>query len=201
MIDVTQPLDSPRSDRRWWWARAVSEPLGPVPLGVAVCLAVGAVSEGWAGAGWGLLAAGFAAVLPYGVTWRLRHPRQRKAVSRRARVAYLVVTLACAVAGVLLVGLLGGPRRVVAVAITLVAGLTVAAAINARWRLSNHACAAAGGSVILAVLYGPIYLAGFLIVAVVGWSRVRLGRHTGVEVVGGAAVGAVVCAVVLPLLT
>lgn len=184
-----------------WWARVVSEALGPVPLGVAVCLAVGAASRGWAGAGWGLLAAGFAAVLPYVVTWRLRHPRQRRAVSRRARVGYLLVTLACAMAGVVLVGLLGGPHRVVAVAVTLVAGLAVAAAINTRWRLSNHGCAAAGGSVILAVLYGPAYLAGFLVAAGVGWSRVRLGRHTVVEVVGGAAVGAVVCAVVLPLLT
>lgn len=200
MIDVTQPVEVPAVDSRWW-ARAMSEALGPVPLGVAVCLAVGAASRGWAGAGWGLLAAGFAAVLPYVVTWRVRHPRQQRPVSRRARVAYLLVTLACAAAGVLLVGLLGGPHRVVAVTITLVAGLAVAAAINTRWRLSNHACAAAGGSVILAVLYGPVYLAGILIAAMVGWSRVRLGRHTAIEVAGGGAVGAVVCAVVLPLLT
>lgn len=187
-----------------WWARAVSEALGPVPLGVAMCVGVGAsteTTERWAGAGWGLLAAGFAAVLPYAVTWRLRHPREQIGVSRRVRVVYLLVTLACAVAGVLLVGLLGGPHRVVAVAITIVAGLAVAAAINTRYRLSNHACAAAGGTVILVVLYGPIFLAGFLIVVAVGWSRVRLGRHTVGEVAGGAVIGAAVCAVVLPLLT
>lgn len=186
-------------DRRWL-ARVVSEVLGPVPLGVALCVGVGASADRWAGAGWGLLAAGFAAVVPYVVTWRLRHARPGGLVSRWVRVAYLLVTLACAVAGVLLVGLLGGPRRVVAVAITIVAGLAVAAAINTRYRLSNHACAAAGGSVILAVLYGPIFLAGLLIVAAVGWSRVQLGRHTLGEVAAGAVVGAAVCAMVLPLL-
>jgi membrane-associated phospholipid phosphatase len=185
---------------RRWSARLVSEVLGPVPLGVGVCVGVGAATDRWAGAGWGLLAAGFAALLPYAVTWRLRHPAPDAAVSRRARVAYLLVTLACAVAGVLLVGLLGGPRRVVAVAITVVAGLAVAAALNTRRRLSNHACAAAGASVILAVLYGPIFLLGFLAVAAVGWSRVQLGRHTTVEVACGAVVGAAVCAIVLPLL-
>jgi len=200
VIGVTQPLDRPRLNGRRS-ARVVSEALGPVPLGVAVCIGVGAASEGWAGAGWGLLVAGFAAVLPYAVTWRLRHPWPGGSVSRRVRVAYLLVTLACAAAGVLLVSLLGGPHRVVAVAITMVAGLAVAAAVNTRWRVSNHACAAAAGSLILAVLYGPICLAGFLVAAAVGWSRVRLGRHTVVEVVGGATVGAAVCAVVLPLLT
>ncbi|NHN55841.1 phosphatase PAP2 family protein [Calidifontibacter sp. DB0510] len=154
-----------------------------------------------AGAGWGLLAAGFAAVLPYVVTWRLRHPREQKPVPRRVRVAYLLVTLGCAVAGVVLVGLLGGPHRVVAVVVTMVAGLAVAAVINTRYRVSNHACAAAGGSVILAVLYGPIFLLGVLIAAAVGWSRVVLGRHTVAEVAAGALVGAAVCAVVLPLMT
>jgi membrane-associated phospholipid phosphatase len=199
VIDVTQPVEVPSMDRRWW-ARVVSEALGPVPLGAALCVGVGAASDRWAGVRWGLLAAGFAAVLPYVATWRLRHPQPGAIVSRRVRVAYLLVTLACAVAGVLLVGLLGGPHRVTAVAITIVAGLAVAAAINTRYRLSNHACAAAGGTVILAVLYGPIFLVGFLIAVAVGWSRFQLGRHTVGEVAAGAVVGAVVCAVVLPLL-
>ncbi len=199
MIGVTQPLGVPGLGRRRL-AQLVSETLGPVPLGVAVCVGVGAATDRWPGAGWGLLAAGFAALLPYAVTWRLRHPAEDAPASRRTRVAYLLLTLACAVAGVLLVGLLGGPHRVVAVAITIVAGLAAAAAVNTRCRLSNHACAAGGGSVILAVLYGPIFLLGFLVVAVVGWSRVELGRHTVVEVVAGAVVGAAVCGVVLPLL-
>ncbi len=198
-MEVTEPVEAASVDRQWW-AWAVSRALGPVPLGVAVCVGVGAATQRWAGAGWGLLAAGFAAVLPYLVTWRLRHPRDQWDVSRRVRVMYLLITLASAVAGVLLVGLLGGPRRVVAVALTIVVGLAVAAVINARCAVSNHACAAAGGSVILAVLYGPIFLAGFVVVAVVGWSRVQLGRHTVGEVVGGALSGAAVCAVVLPLL-
>jgi hypothetical protein len=185
---------------RHWWARVVSEALGPVPLGAALCVGAGAASDRWAGVGWGLLAAGCAAVLPYAVTWRLRHPQPGVMVSRRVRVAYLLVTLACAIGGVALVGLLGGPHRVVAVAITIVAGVAVAAAINTRSRLSNHACAAAGGTVILAVLFGPVFLVGFLIAVAVGWSRVQLGRHTIGEVVAGAVVGAIVCAVVLPLL-
>lgn len=178
----------------------VSEVFGPVPLGLALCLGVGAASDGWAGAGWGLLAIAFAAVLPDVLTWRIRHPRGQATVSRRARVGYLSITLACAVAGLVVVGLLGAPRRVVAVAATLVIGLAIAAAVNTRYRLSNHACAAAGGSVILAVLYGPIFLLGLVIAALVGWSRVRLGKHTVNEVTGGALLGAAVCAAVLPLL-
>jgi uncharacterized membrane protein YccC len=104
---------------------------------VALCVGVGATTDRWAGARWGLLAAGFAAALPYGATWRLRHPQPGSSVSRRVRVAYLLVTLACAAAGVLIVGLLGGPRRAVAVAVTIVAGLAVATVVNTRYRLSS----------------------------------------------------------------
>lgn len=193
---------APDAVRQMGWdrgARLLSEALGPMPLGVAVCVGVGAATDRWAGVGWGLMAAGLAALLPYGATWRLRHPRHYRAVSWRVRVAYLLVTLACAASGVLMVGLLGGPRRVVAVAGTIVAGLAVAAALNTRFRVSNHACAAAGSSVILAVLYGPIFLVGLVVAAAVGWSRVRLGRHSAAEVAGGVVVGALVCAVVLPL--
>ena len=53
----------------------------------------------------------------------------------------------------------------------------------------------------MATFLSGMITAGFLVAAAVGWSRVRLGRHTVVEVVGGATVGAAVCAVVLPLLT
>jgi hypothetical protein len=57
-------------------------------------------------------------------------------VSRRVSVAYLLVTPAGA-AGVLVVGLLGGPRRVVAMAVTIVGGVAVAAVVNTRYRLSS----------------------------------------------------------------
>lgn len=182
-------------------AQVVSEVLGPVPLGVLLCAGVGMETDRWAGARWGLLAATFAAVVPYVATWRMRHPPDGTQTSARGRVGYLLVTMLSALAGVGLTTLLGAPRRVVAVAVTIVAGLAVAAALNARWRGSNHAAAAGGGTAILAVLYGPVFLVGYVIVAMAGWSRVRLGRHTAGEVLLGALAGSVVCAALLPLLT
>jgi hypothetical protein len=50
VIDVTHPVEVPNTDRRWW-AQAVSEALGPVPLGVALCVGPGAATDRWAGAG------------------------------------------------------------------------------------------------------------------------------------------------------
>lgn len=179
-------------------ARVISEVLGPVPLGVLLCVGVGASTDRLAGAGWGLLAILLAAVLPYIATWRMRHPADGRRPSRKVRVGYLLIALLGAAAGVALTAVLGAPSRIVAVTATILAGLTAAAITNARQPASNHTAAAAGGATILAVLYGPVFLAGYVVAAIVGWSRVRLGNHTLTEVLLGAVVGAAVSALVLP---
>lgn len=177
-------------------ASAVSEMLGPMPVGVALSAGVGAQSAGVAGAGWGLLAILFAAVLPYAATWRIRHPADGGPRSTQARVTYLLITLLCAAAGLALVASLGAPHDVVVIAVMIVAGLLIGAAANARWQVSNHAAGLAGAIVTLSVLYAPLWLTATPLVGLLGWARVRLGWHQPAEVVAGASLGAVVGAVV-----
>lgn len=177
-------------------ASGVSEVLGPMPVGVALSAGVGAHSAGVAGAGWGMLAICFAAVLPYAVTWRVRHTADGSPHKTQTRVTYLLVTLLCAAAGLALVASLGAPHDVVVVAVMIVAGLLLCAAANARWRVSNHAAGLAGAILTLSVLYAPLWLTATPLVGLLGWARVRLGRHRAAEVLAGAALGGVVGAVV-----
>lgn len=62
--------------------------------------------------------------------------------------------------------------------------------------MSNHAAGLAGAVVTLSVLYAPLWLTATPLVGLLGWARVRLGWHRPAEVVAGAALGAVVGAVV-----
>jgi membrane-associated phospholipid phosphatase len=66
--------------------------------------------------------------------------------------------------------------------------------------MSVHSAVAAGSVAILALVFGPLLLATAPLVALIGWSRVRLGDHTLAQVLVGAGVGAVVAASVFSLL-
>ena len=181
-------------------ASFISEVFGPMPVGLALCVGVGATARGWAGAGWGLFAIVFAAVIPYIITWRMRHPQDGKKPSRRTRLRYLLVTTCCACAGLLIVAQLGAPKGVVAIAIMIVVGLLVGAVINARWRMSNHVAGASAAVTALSVIYSPVWLLGLTIVALIAWARIRLGMHTLPEVILGAIVGGAVGALIPTLL-
>lgn len=56
------------------------------------------------------------------------------------------------------------------------------------WKISMHASSVAGAAIMLTALYGAIMLPAFLLLPLVGWSRVVLGRHTVAQVVVGALV-------------
>ena len=180
----------------------MSEVLGPVPLALVLCLVVGVRSAAspLRGMGWGLVAAGFAAVLPYIATWRVRHPRDGAPPTRSARIKYLAFTLAAACLGLALLAMLGAPHDLVAVAATIVIGVLVAGVLNRRWRLSNHVSAASGGVVMLAMLYGPQFLVLYAIPLLLAWARVQCKRHSTWEVLVGGLVGSVVAIVAMAAL-
>ena len=173
--------------------------LGPVPLGVTVLTVVGWSSDGVAGAGWGVLAGVFVAVLPYVVTNSLRRPDEEGRRRRSARVRYLLVTLCSALVGVVLTGV-GAPHEVFAVTLTIVVGLVAAVVVNVWLPVSNHASAAAGAVAMLTVLFGPSALMLVPLVAAVAWARVELGRHTIGEVATGVVVGGLSSTVCLGVL-
>ena len=61
--------------------------------------------------------------------------------------------------------------------------------INKYWKISAHAMAAAGPVAALTIAYGPQYLFLFLLVILIGWSRIKLKCHTIAQVTAGALLG------------
>ena len=62
--------------------------------------------------------------------------------------------------------------------------------------MSIHSAVAAGSLVILALTFGPRLLVAAPLLAVVGWSRVRLRDHTVAQVLAGGVLGALIAGVV-----
>jgi membrane-associated phospholipid phosphatase len=184
-------------------ARVVTEVLSPVPLVAAM-----QVLLGWAGGQHRVsgLAFGAAAVLitivpPYAFvlygTWRGRFT-DRHLGDHRQRPLPLLLGVAASAAGIAVLALAGAPRLlIVGTAVTGI-GLLLGAVISRFWKMSGHTAAAAAVLAVCAWTFGGWLLLAIPVIALIGWSRVRLGDHTLAQVAVGAVFGAVVVVAALP---
>jgi membrane-associated phospholipid phosphatase len=103
---------------------------------------------------------------------------------------FLIMTINSAV--VFLVMLLAGaPELVLIVIAAAVLQLSCMLLITLRWKISGH-CTAATGLVVLALaLFGEKLLPLTLIIPLIAWSRIRLGRHSLTQTVAGILLGAI----------
>jgi hypothetical protein len=159
-------------------------------------LVVGAVSSGWAGLGWGVLAAalcgGIPAVVIFGGVrrgwfgdWHIGDRSQRPKLVA-VIVALVVLALALLVA-------LGAPMVMVACVAIMLATLAVVGSITLAWKISFHTAVAAGSVVMLTWLlpWQLVVLAvGSTVVALIGWARAVIRDHTPAQALAGAAGGA-----------
>jgi membrane-associated phospholipid phosphatase len=180
-------------------ARLVTDVLAPTNLVMSVIVVTSVATSGLAGLGWAALAAVFAGGLPlaYLVAGVRRgrhesiHVRVRE--QRRAVVCFGLVSV---LAGVVVLWACSAPRVLVVLVVAMLAGLAAVGVITLVWKISFHTATAAGVSVVLAVQFGPWALLCAVVVALIGWSRVRLGDHTLAQVCAGAVVGAAAAAAV-----
>ena len=169
-------------------------------------LAVGAVTSGWSGLGWGALASGLCGGAPAliifgGVRlgwfgdWHIGERSQRPKLIA-AVVALVAVALALLVA-------LGAPVAMVACVVVMLATLAVVGPVTAVWKISFHTAVAAGSVVMLAwVLPWPavVLAAGAVMVGLIGWARTALRDHTPAQALAGAIAGASATAVTLAVM-
>jgi membrane-associated phospholipid phosphatase len=183
----------------------VTEVLSPVPLIAAMDLLLGWAGEHGRAAG---LLSGLAAALiiiapPYAfVLYGVRRGRftDHHLGDRRQRLVPLLFGVATSAAGIVALALAGAPRLLIAGAGTTGIGLLVGAAVSHFWKMSGHTAAAAAVLVICAGVGHGWPLLAAPMVAVIGWARVRLKDHTVSQVCAGAAVGALIAGIVMPLL-
>jgi membrane-associated phospholipid phosphatase len=185
-------------------ARRVTDVLEPTNWLIVTVVAIGWHADGRAGLGWGLLAALFAGVLPavfisYGVRRGLWSDRTVGA--RRPRLLVLGFITASVAAGLVLLIVLGAPRLLTGYLAFMLGSVAVLAAITFAWKISIHCAVASGSVAILAFTYGPLVLLGYVLVALLCWSRVALGDHTVWQVIAGSVLGAGAAALAYAALT
>ena len=187
------PAASPRSPQEQRSpAQLVSYLLEPKNWLVATVIGVGGHADGLAGIGWGLLAAFFTAVLPtLFISYGIRHGRwdDRNVGARRPRLIVLAFIMASVATGLVLLIAAGAPALLTGYLAFMLASVAVLAAITTVWKISIHCAVASGSVAVLALTCGPVMLTAYLLVALLGWSRVTLRDHTIAQVVGGSVLG------------
>ncbi|MFJ8885918.1 hypothetical protein ACIRJR_21255 [Streptomyces sp. NPDC102402] len=190
-----------RADARCAWL--VSDGFEPRNWMLALAPLLGWRADGATGFGWGLFAALFTGVLPSvvlrlgerGGYWSDRRVRQR-----RERLVAGPVVLFSVITGTGLLYGLGATSAVRALVAAMLAVLLVLMVITFFWKVSVHSSVAAGALAVLASLHGPWWALSAPLVAVIGWSRVRLRCHTVAQVTVGACLGAAVSGVAFAFL-
>ncbi|MET8980857.1 hypothetical protein ABZX85_35175 [Streptomyces sp. NPDC004539] len=174
-------------------AQRITDVLEPRTWIVLNTLVIGWHSSHWSGIAWGVFAAAFCAVIPMvfikrGVQkgkYGDRHVGSRK--QRFVVLPFILLSVAVGL-GVMLAG--GAPQEMIAMVVTMMVTLFALTAITFAWKISVHQAVASGSVVMIAVAYGPWALAGFALVALVGWSRIELRDHTPSQVAAGTVLGA-----------
>ncbi|WP_265565159.1 hypothetical protein [Streptomyces hygroscopicus] len=184
-------------------AKLITEVLAPGILVVVILLVVGWHStRTLSGLGWGLLASLFCGIIPYGFIIagvRLGRWTDRHIKIRQQRFVPLTVTMGSVVAGMLALVVLGAPREIFALVVAMLAGLAVTLTVTKWWKVSVHTAVAGGVSAILILTYGIAMVWAFPVVALTGWSRVKLRDHTPAQTVVGTILGTVTAATVFTL--
>lgn len=185
-------------------ARLITEVLAPANVGALTFLLVAWHSTPTIldALRWGLLTVLFTIALPFAfILWGVRRQRftDHHVRLREQRPQALAIGIASGLVGLLLLVVLGAPRELIALVVSMATGLMIALLITFFWKMSIHVASVAGAIVIVALVFGTQFLMLAPLVFVVGWARVELGDHTPLQVTVGALIGSVVAACVFSL--
>ncbi len=108
---------------------------------------------------------------------------------REQRYMLYPIGLVCAVLLIAVYVWIGAPHAAIAAALAMAVAHSINGVINYAYKVSAHASAAAGCAALLWLFVPGWGLPATIAAALVGWSRVELGRHTTGQVLLGWAVG------------
>lgn len=187
------------------FARLITNLFAPAQISgiLLVVVALHSTRTVAAAVGWSILTVGIAVLIPFAYVLsgvRRRHLTDIHVGLREQRSPPMLVAIGSIVVSLALLALLGAPRELVALVAAMTAGLLVTLLVTLRWKISLHAAVSGGAVVILALVFGPAWLAMGVLAGLIGWARVKLTDHSATQVVAGAALGAVVAASVFTLI-
>lgn len=118
-------------------------------------------------------------------------------VRREDRARPLIGGVLSYLFGVVLLYAIGAPRICTVMMLSYALSTAVVMLISTRWKISIHVTGVMGPAMALSMVYWPWGLVMFVLLPPVMWSRYVRGKHTPLQLVGGAVYGFVATGLVL----
>lgn len=118
---------------------------------------------------------------------------------RSQRSGPFLFTILSALVALFMLAVFHGPRDLDTLLLIMIVSGVVMMMTTFWWKISIHTSSLASAATILTALYGVIMLPLFVLVALVGWSRVVLRRHTIAQVIAGSVLSTILATVILLL--
>jgi membrane-associated phospholipid phosphatase len=191
-LTLQRPVSRDMSARASTLARVISDLFSPAALAVP-CILLGVYTCQAEGTYWYALWYFLIAVpLPVAyVVWLLLSGRVTDfhLPDRRDRTIPFVVAIGCALGAAVALYLMGAPAEFLAPVVTALAQTMLLFLITLAWQISIHTSTTAGLVTFAALAIGGAAIFLALLVPLVAWARLYLGRHTLAQTVAGAALG------------
>ncbi len=141
---------------------------------------------------WGIVGSIFAAILPVlYVGWLQRHGKisHFHIPIRSERNAPYLLSLGLLIFAYFFLWILKAPSLLLAATLASVGNTFFIFIVNIFWKISAHMMGAAAPLVAFSFAFGKWVLPFFLLLVLIGWSRVRLKAHTLAQVIAGGLAG------------
>jgi len=111
------------------------------------------------------------------------------------KIIYLMASVLAAI-GCLVMWYFKAPELLTVSFIAGLAAVVIFMAINYYWKISLHTAFVSGAAMVLTMVFGVKVAWVFVLLPLVGWSRLELKMHTPAQVAAGAVLAAVIVAIV-----
>jgi len=164
-----------------------------IPVYFIICFAV--VKNPMGALGWTFLCILFGMLIPYLYVFFLF---KRKLIddlhvpNRENRIKPLIITIISYIMGYFVLCILDAPLFLKTVFIISIISTVILTTITYFWKVSFHTSWITSVTITSYILFGEWALVLLLLVPVVGWARVKIKRHTVMQVVLGTIISAII---------
>lgn len=133
----------------------------------------------------------FTALIPYMaimLLYKAKKVSDLQIPKRKERLFPLLIINTCLVAGFFVLIYMQSEKLLLSVYIIYLLSLPAISLITLFWKISFHASYITLFSIVYLIVFGKWAMLTILLIPLVGWSRIKLKRHTLAQVVGGIAV-------------
>lgn len=164
-----------------------------IPVFIIICLKL--EDNIFLALGWAILCLIFATIIPFlfiFILYRKKLVYDLHLPKKENRIKPLIIAIISYIMGFFILYVLGAPLFLKAIFAISLTNAIILTTITYFWKISFHTSWITITSISFYVLFGKWMLLLLLLIPLIGWARVKIKRHTIMQVIMGAVISAII---------